>query len=545
MAAERPPNILFVVVDQLYGGQAIPPGVPLPSRARLEDAGLSLPNYQVNTTVCTPSRSVIYTGRHAPNTGMWDLHNMPYITDMSSEIPTVGTMLREAGYHTAYKGKWHLSEQPDTGSRDSLEQYGFSEVQDWGAMWGAPLDGLTRDPSIAGEAAYWLRQRAPVIGEDQPWYLAVNFVNPHDIMYFQTGAEQHGVVGLFSAPDEVVYRAENAVELPDNFEDDLSGQPGAVSDYLHGLNAFFGAIPEGRDDLWKRHINYYVNCIRDVDQHVGTVLDALEASGQADRTIIIFTSDHGEMAGAHGLRQKGSVAFREVINVPFVIVHPDGPRGASSDAVVSAVDLVPTLLSFAGVPTSELRERHSGVVGRDFSDVIADASSAGPRGSAVEPGDGMLVTHDMLSTYDIEWITRNREGIVKLVGATKGDGDVDAKEILAAMDRPDFTKRNLFRAVYDGRHKMVRYFGGRGYNRPADADELCADNDVALYDVVADPGELRNLARPEDPAYDPALLERMNAKLNSHIDSEIGADVSVVDRLPEGLRKTIGSKRKE
>lgn len=543
MPTDRPHNILFIVVDQLYGGQAIPPGVSLPNRERLETAGLSLPNYQVTTTVCTPSRAAIYTGRHAPDTGMWDLHNMPYISDMSTEIPTVGTMLREAGYYTAYKGKWHLSEQPDTASRDSLEPYGFSEVQDWGAMWGAPLDGLTRDPSIAGEAAYWLRQRSPVVGEDQPWYLAVNFVNPHDIMYFQAGVEQHGVVGLQAAPDEVVYRANNAVELPENFDDDLSGQPAAVTEYLQGLNAFFGAIPADRDDLWKRHINYYLNCIRDVDQHVGTVLDALEASGQADRTIVIFTSDHGEMAGAHGLRQKGSVAFREVINVPFVIAHPDAPRGASSDAVACAVDLVPTLLSFAGVATSDLRDRHPGVVGRDFSGVVADPSSAGPRGSAKEPGDGMLVTHDMLSTYDIEWITRNKEGIMKLVGSAGGAGDVDVKEILAAMDRPDFAKRNLFRAVYDGKHKLVRYFGGGQYNRPESVEELLADNDVGLYDVQADPGELRNLARPEDPAHDPGLLERMNIKLNALIDAEIGEDVSVVDRLPEKLRKTIGSNR--
>ena len=371
MPKERPYNVLFVVVDQLYGGQAIPPGVPLSARERLETAGLNSPQYQVNTTVCTPSRSVIYTGRHAPNTGMWDLATRPTSRTCRPISPRSGPCCARPGTtrRTRASGTSACSRHGQSRLARAVRLLGGAG---WGAMRARPSTALTRDPSIAGEAAYWLRQRAPVVGEDQPWYLAVNFVNPHDIMYFQTGAEQHGVVGLFSAPDEVVYRSENAVELPDNFEDDLSRQPDAVSEYLQGLNAFFGAIPEGRDDLWKSHINYYVNCIRDVDQHVGTVLDALEASGQADRTIVIFTSDHGEMAGAHGLRQKGSVAFREVINVPFVIVHPDGPRGASSDAVVSAVDLVPTLLSFAVVPTTELRDRNPGVVGRDFSDVIAD-----------------------------------------------------------------------------------------------------------------------------------------------------------------------------
>jgi len=228
--SKRPPNILFVVVDQLYAGQQLPPGVSLPNRERLEAGGVSLPDHQVTTTVCTPSRSVMYTGRHAPNTGMWDLHNMPYIADMSPEIPTVGTMLRDAGYYTAYKGKWHLSDEPASGSRAALEPYGFSELQDWGGMWGGPLDGSNLDPSIAGDAAHWLRQRAPVVAEERPWYLAVKFVNPHDIMYCDAREGQHAIP-LFPEPDELVYRTWHQVELPANFADDLSTKPRAVRDY--------------------------------------------------------------------------------------------------------------------------------------------------------------------------------------------------------------------------------------------------------------------------------------------------------------------------
>ena len=66
--------------------------------------------------------------------------------------------------------------------------------------------------------------------------------------------------------------------------------------------------------------------MRDVDKHIELVLEALRKSGQIKDTIIVFTSDHGEMAAAHGLRQKGTIAFKEVVNVPFIIVHPDGPK---------------------------------------------------------------------------------------------------------------------------------------------------------------------------------------------------------------------------
>jgi len=313
---------------------------------------------------------------------------------------------------------------------------------------------------------------------------------------------------------------------------------------------FFGVIPPGRDDLWKRFINYYLNCIVDVDAHLGTVLDALEESGQADNTVIVFTSDHGELAGAHGLRQKGGVPFREVFNVPLAIVHPEGARGATSAAVTSAVDLVPTLLPLAGVPTEELRERYPGVVGRDVSEVIFDPAAPGPRGSADQPGDGALYTHDMLQTYDVEWLVRNRESIMQLVKSDAAPGrpaapeeeghPTDLQSMLASMERPDFSKRNLFRAVFDGRHKLVRFFGARGYDTPGTVEQLLADNDVALYDLEADPGELRNLAHPDDPAYDPALLASLNAKLNALVKAEIGTEVSVIDKLPAAFR-TMGS----
>ena len=153
--AEEPPryNVLFIVSDQEYAHQAMPEGVSLPNHERLKAAGVTFENHQVTTTVCTPSRSVMLTGQHTPHTGMWDNTNMAWISEMDTAIPTVGHMLRDAGYYTAFKGKWHLSDIPSEGSKDALEPYGFADFQDWGETWGEPLDGYRQDPKVAEEEA--------------------------------------------------------------------------------------------------------------------------------------------------------------------------------------------------------------------------------------------------------------------------------------------------------------------------------------------------------------------------------------------------------
>ena len=146
-------------------------------------------------------------------TKMFDNTNLAWIEDMSTDpktLPTIGHMLRDLGYYTAYKGKWHESEFQEGDTKDALEPYGFSDFQDWGEVQGGPLDGFTKDPKVADEAIGWLNSRASESGESQPWFLAVNFVNPHDVMYFDTDDEEmvqvRGMFPIFSAPDTPLYQ---------------------------------------------------------------------------------------------------------------------------------------------------------------------------------------------------------------------------------------------------------------------------------------------------------------------------------------------------
>ena len=204
----KQPNILMIVTDQEYAHQPMPADFALPSRDRIRSRGVTFNQHHCTTTVCTPSRSVMYTGQHAPLTGMFDNTNFAWIDDMKADpesLPTIGHMLRDVGYHTVYKGKWHLSEFPTEGTREVMEPYGFSEYQDFGDVIGGPMDGALKDGKIADEAVGWLEKRAAEVVAAKPWFMAVNFVNPHDVMFFDTDAEEmvqaKSMFPIFDAPD--------------------------------------------------------------------------------------------------------------------------------------------------------------------------------------------------------------------------------------------------------------------------------------------------------------------------------------------------------
>ncbi len=534
------PNILLIVTDQEYAHQAFPAGVTLPNRDRLRSRGVAFNNHQVTTTVCTPSRSVMWTGQHTPHTGMIDNTNLVWIEDMRADpetLPTIGHMLRDMGYYTAYKGKWHESEFPEGDTTDSMEPFGFADFQAGGDVYGAPLDGFNKDPLIADEAVGWLQNRAPEIVQSLPWYMAVNFVNPHDIMYFDTDDEEmvqvRGMFPIFSAPDTPLYQQEWPITLPASFFDDLSDQPQAVRNYKAMCDGSYGKIPMERRDMWHNHVNYYLNCMLDVDRHIGAVLDALEESGQAENTVIIFTSDHGEMAGAHHLRQKGGVAFKETVNVPMIIVDPRQSGGVRTEAVGSHLDLVPTTLAYAGLSEQERQQRYPLLKGHDLSGVVANPQSDGPRGSSKSPGQGSLYTYDMIATIDAQWLMRNAPVLMDVAAAEAGlEFHRGTKEFLAVLDKvgsPDLEKREMFRGVFDGRYKLIRYFGLGHYHLPQSVDELLANNDVVLYDLKRDPEEMNNLANPGNPDYSKDLLAAMNVKLNTLIETEIGEDMALFE----------------
>lgn len=193
-----------------------------------------------------------------------------------------------------------------------------------------------------------------------------------------------------------------------------------------------------------------------MDAHIGTVLDELDKPGGInwDNTIVIFTVDHGEMAGGHGLRQKGPLVYRENINVPFIVCHPDIDASGSTDDLTSYVDLTPTLLAFAGVDDELRKERHPQLKGRNFADVL---NRDNPSRVTIERGngeDGVLFTFDALSTNDYDWIKAMTQLGYVHQSLLESLDDIDNPSALAY----DLTKRGFIRVVIDGRYKFDRYY---------------------------------------------------------------------------------------
>lgn len=541
------PNFLVLCMDQWDTHMQVPDAVQFPAMERLEAKGVSFDRQYCTVPICTPSRATMWTGVHARHTGLWDNTNFAWTDELSTEIPTIGHMLREQGYYTAFKGKWHLSAVPH--SEDALERYGFSDYQQWGEMFGGPLQGAMLDGAAAFETVDWLEHRAARL--DQPWLLVSSLINPHDIMFLQSDPieEPHpngALAGLQTTVQRLGWFQEQCdVRLPDNHDDDLRLQPFGVHSYKEIIEANYGQVPADRDDLWLVRRNYLINCMRLVDAEFQKILDAMDHLGLWENTVVLFLSDHGEMNGAHGMAQKGAIHYDEAAVCNLTVCAPGGPRGERTRAVGSHLDLAPTLLELTGMSQEEIRRRHPHLKGRSLRSAIFDPGLPGPRGSTDAPGDGALVCWDGLNMLDHEWALTGALKALTDMTVEEADPELDReahrKQQLLAAGReygaPDFSKRTFFRCVVDGRYKLVRWFSPEEYGNPSTLEDLYATGDVTLHDLVEDPGEMENLAHPEHPRHDPALVERLLAKLHDLVRREIGDDTAPFDLDMFGTRE--------
>jgi arylsulfatase len=437
----------------------------------------------------------------------------------------IGHLLRKAGYYTAYKGKWHLNrkfdvEDPDRLFTEEMEKYGFADFFSPGDIIGHTLGGYQFDHLVAGSAITWLRRNGQSLSDEgKPWALTVSLVNPHDVMYFNTDAPGQStqdagflIKRAARAPDHPLYKASWNTPLPQSLYEplDAPGRPRAHGEFLAMWDYVLGHIPLEKD-RWRRFTDFYINCIRSVDLQVQTILAELDALGLADNTIIVFTSDHGEAAGAHGLHGKGPFAYEEAIHLPFVVVHPDVKGGQSCKALTSHIDVAPSLLSWAGVEAGKLGELAGRQLpGKDISPALSDPRAAG----AHTVRDSVLFTYSGLVTNDHDIFRINAEA--------KMAGKKPVVELLKAGYRPDMKKRGSLRTVFDGRYKFTRYFAPVDHNRPRTLDELFDWNDVELFDLEKDPGEIHNLAIDRQANAD--LIMTMSGKLEAIIKNEIGVD---------------------
>jgi arylsulfatase len=518
----KPLNILLVVSDQEFAWDLYPTGFiekHTPARSWLRENGLTFTQAQTPTPICSTARGVIYTGAHSPTNMLWDNVPLPYASPLRPDIPTLGTMMLDAGYTTGYAGKWHLSmldeQDPAKSSANSaaeIKSYGFIDTEASSELDG-PLAGYLYDKRTVDQALRFVDRNK---GGDKPWFQAVNLVNPHDIMYYTSGdaMTKTRIIDFpdknARPPEEPLYQEDLGYDLTANYGPKTYGKrPDAVKEFGLTFEGSMGAMSYDDVDAGREMQNYYWNCARDCDRHLMRLIEGLRASGELDRTIIVFTSDHGEILGTHGLRGKGTSPIREAVRVPLTIVHPDGPKNLTTPALVTHIDLAPTLLAFAGVEADAVKTQLPTLAGRDYSSLFSN-----PAGDDARAGDGILY-HWTSFAY------LNHQSLARFGAARKMNAASRSIE-LASMLRENTWKRGLMRGSSNGRYKFARYFNAHDHERPAEWAELIKNNDLELYDLVADPGETNNLAADREAHKDVILA--MNTLTNKLAAAEIGPD---------------------
>ncbi len=394
----RQPNILVIMVDQLrmprWSGSG--PLAGLPSHiAQLARAGVSFTRHYTASNDCSPARAALLTGLHTHQTGCM----ITGASTLDPRFPTWGTMLREHGYRTYWYGKWHLTHgdahwNSKTGP-PGLSTYGF----DGGTFPppdGAPGQGWRVDPSIVQQFEDWYRHA----GADGPWCTTVSLVNPHDIAWWWR----------WSSPVE--RRAPNSVAgMPANFETPAQlaarRKPRVQLSMQETSAMAFGAVPfDGRAAWreWQAFLDTYVMLQRTVDDHVARVVRTLaKRRSVMANTIVVFTSDHGEYGGAHGLRGKGAGMYEEAVNVPLILCDNTGTLALSPNTVrtqlTSSVDVAPMLLTLAtGSGAWRIDPRYAQIAGRPDLVRIAQDPAARGRDYALHATDE-VITEFALQPY--------------------------------------------------------------------------------------------------------------------------------------------------
>lgn len=344
--ADPRPNIVFILIDDLRWddlGCTGHPFVKTPHIDRIAAGGMMFANAFCTTPLCSPSRASILTGLYAHRHGIIDNTDR---SPASHQLVTFPRLLHEAGYETAFIGKWHMG--VDDSPRPGWDHW--VSVKGQGAYFDPELniDGRRTQQSgyvtdIFNQHAIDFLKRPP----RRPWllYLSHKAVHPN-LQQRADGTITDPLAGKFEPAERhrELY-AGAAVPRRPNTRDTLEGKP-ALQRPVEGLPPL--GLSTGTDDETVRN---RLRMLMSVEEGVGRIRELLERQNLLDDTIVVFTSDHGYFYGEHGLSVERRLAYEETIRVPLLLQYPRRIKaGTTSEALVLLVDLAPTLLEMAGVP---------------------------------------------------------------------------------------------------------------------------------------------------------------------------------------------------
>lgn len=361
VAAASKPNILLLLPDQMRASAMGCDGnvdVKTPNIDQLAAEGIRFRRTYANVPVCCPARAILMTGTYPHINGMVanDLR-------LREDQLTIAERLRDAGYRTGFIGKWHLDGGPREPGfvppgprRQGFEFWAAYECHhkhfepDYFRDTAEKITIQKFEPIASCDFAVEFLQSQP---KDQPFFLTVQMGPPHD---------------PYGAPEEYMKRYD-----PEKLTPNKSWQPGSESRPTPKAGLRRGPLANRFVPLGgKEEIAAYYAAISVIDEQVGRLLSVLKETGADDNTIILFTSDHGDMLGDHGLRRKRK-PHDESARVPGIIRWPAKvPKGQVVDTLFSHIDMAPTLLSLAGMPVPAEMQ------GSDLAKVARGETTDGP-----------------------------------------------------------------------------------------------------------------------------------------------------------------------
>jgi choline-sulfatase len=448
-------NIILFLTDQERAIQHFPQNwlrQNLPGMRRLRQHGLSFERAFTNACMCSPARSTLMSGYFPAQHGVkytleedMEPPKNPQV-ELPTDLPNPATVMKAAGYHVVYKGKWHCSKPAGSEAKPSdLEKYGFLRWNppDAGANQTVPEAGggfidndgrfmeSVGDPAAGTEGA--LQYLSSAAAKEQPFFMVISVVNPHDVLFYPNKAfEEAGYDDSW---------LQGSIRAPATDEEDLSTKPSVQEQFLR----IFNLTGKPKTEQQKRnYLNFYGNLMRSSDNYLVNVLDKLEETGLLDDTLVIRTADHGEMGLTHGgLRQKNFNFYEEATRVPLVYSNPKlFPAPAQTDALVSHVDFLPTLASLAEAP----RPARADWEGVDYSKLV------------LHPSSNRSTQDYVVFTYD----------------------DFQSGQASGPYPKPP----NHIVSIREGRWKLAKYHDVEGKKRPQ----------WEMYDLKTDPLETKNLA---------------------------------------------------
>ncbi|WEX10960.1 sulfatase-like hydrolase/transferase [Chelativorans sp. AA-79] len=393
-----PPNILLVVVDQLRFdcvGFAERYPVRTPHIDRFASEGTWFSSAYTPIPTCCPARQSFLTGKRAESLGtLWNYDLGPKIPAIDPSHWSWTQAFADAGYAMSYVGKWHVSPRHDPRSfgfatyvsesdYESFRQGRYPDLEYRNGYFGEddplPLED-TRTHWLAGRSMDEIRRHAK---SKQPWLVRLDLSEPH--LPCQPAKPFSDLFGPGDVPQWTSFR-ETFADKP----------------YIQRQQLVTWRIEDYEWADWAPIVARYYNTIAQVDDAFGRLLSVLEESGAGEDTVVIFTSDHGDMCGGHRMIDKHYVLYDDVVHVPLIVRMPGRRNGnRCDDFVYNMLDLPPTLLEAAGLEVPD------GLHGRSLMPVLRGGTDAAPRQSVIATYNGQqfgLYSQRMLRQRDWKYI---------------------------------------------------------------------------------------------------------------------------------------------